>query len=282
LNRVPADLDRADRFLLGLTIRQMAIAGPAIAALVFLAWFLATRIPPIETGVVMAVLLGAVVGVSQIHTDGMSPEVAARRLVSYLRAPRRLVVAPEGLPPVPKSLRRRGDKVGVFDPAWRGFAGGDIDLGNALARPLAVSSLDLQLRSDRETGAITAGFARLLNAADGTFCVVVRAEPVDISAHIARAEATDGNPALRSYALAHAAHLESMSGCLRRQPYVVVRGRDVAHLDARTASVLGLLRPFGIRATRLDDYAAVSLIARATGSPVPERRSALPGEKVRS
>jgi len=79
----------------------------------------------------------------------------------------------------------------------------------------------------------------------------------------------------------HAAFLRSISGGLRRQVYIVVRGADGAQLDARCEEILTLLVPFGIRAARLGKEETVGLLARATGGGVPGSGQAAPGETVR-
>jgi hypothetical protein len=67
------------------------------------------------------------------------------------------------------------------DPAVDAEDGGRRDpQGDACVRLLAVSSLDLQLRSDKETRVLTEGFGRLLNALDDSLCVIVRGEPIDL------------------------------------------------------------------------------------------------------
>jgi hypothetical protein len=206
-----------------------------------------------------------------------------------MRAPRRLIWAPEGTPALPRRLRglqrraRAGGAVGQFEEPWKGFREGDIDLGDACVRLLAVSSLDLQLRSDKETRVLTEGFGRLLNALDDSLCVIVRGEPIDLEQAAVTAElagASQDNGAIGAFGADHAAFLRSISGGLRRQVYIVVRGADGPQLDARCEEILTLLVPFGIRATQLDKQESVALLARATGSEAPGPGQASPGEPV--
>jgi hypothetical protein len=239
---------------------------------------------------ILAVLAGGAISMTLIKQDGMSPDEMAGHVVKYMRSPRVLIPAPEGTPPLPRRFRglRPRMRLGHFKEPWRGFHGGDIDVGDARVRILAVSSLDLQLRSEKETRVLTEGFGRLLNALDDTLSVIVRGEPIDLEeAALAAEQAGEntgdgvGNAAIAAYGADHAAFLRSMSGGLRRQVYIVVRGADTAQLDARCEEILTLLVPFGIRATRLDGPAAIQLLARSTGGEVPEVAQAAPGDPVR-
>jgi hypothetical protein len=289
MTRIPGDLDRPDRFLLGLTARQLLLVAPAFAVIAILAWVLTPLVPIWTLMPVLAVLAGGAIAMTMIKQDGMSPDQLAGHVVRYLRSPRHLVSAPEGTPPMPRRLRglRPRMRLGHFREPWRGFRGGDIDLGDSCVRLLAVSSLDLQLRSEKETRVLTEGFGRLLNALDDSLCVIVRGEPIDLEEAAEEAEhagqGPDGaaNAAVHAYGADHAAFLRSMAGGLRRQVYIVVRGADGPQLDARCEEILTLLVPFGIRATRLDGRASVQLLARSTGGDVPETAQAAPGDPVR-
>ena len=95
------------------------------------------------------------------------------------------------------------------------------------------------------------------------------------------AGASQDNGAISTFGADHAAFLRSISGGLRRQVYIVVRGADGAQLDARCEEILTLLVPFGIRASRLGKEETVGLLARATGGGVPGSGQAAPGETVR-
>src|SRR5207245_2242458 len=182
MTRIPGDLDRPDRFLLGLTARQLLLVAPAFTVITILAWVLTPVVPIWTLMPILAVLAGGAIAMTMIKQDGMSPDQVAGHVVRYLRSPRRLVSAPEGTPPVPRRLRglRPRMRLGHFKEPWRGFRGGDIDVGDACVRLLAVSSLDLQLRSEKETRVLTEGFGRLLNALDDSLCVIVRGEPIDL------------------------------------------------------------------------------------------------------
>jgi hypothetical protein len=289
MTRIPGDLDRPDEFLFGLTARQLVLLAPAFIVLAVVAWLGVGRVPVKVLVCVEAVGVGAAIALTVIRQDGMTADRLGKALASYLRRPRHLIWAPEGTGQIPKALRlgrRAGPRVGRFVEPWHGFARRDIDLGDdGRVRVLAVSSLDLQLRSDRETGALTGAYGRLLNALDERLSILVRAELIDLEDRATALESCGGQPGgreLAAYRVDHAAFLRSMSGGLRRQVYLVVRGKDAHALDARCSELLTLLIPMGLAVRELEGSECVALLARATGQPVPLPGSAEPGQAVTS
>ncbi|MGH7747411.1 MAG: PrgI family protein, partial [Candidatus Dormibacteria bacterium] len=102
--RIPADFERPDKLLAGLTARQLAILG--VTAVVLWIGYTATRhlVPPIVFGVV-AVPVAAVAAMLAL---GRFEGVAADRWVTaawrHHRNPHRLVPAPDGIAPAPAFL----------------------------------------------------------------------------------------------------------------------------------------------------------------------------------
>lgn len=286
MTRIPGDLDRPDEFLFGLTARQLALLAPAFILLAAVGWLAAGRVPLVALLAFEAVGAGAAISLTLVRQDGMTPEALGKALAGYLRKPKHLTWAPEGIADPPKRLRlsKRTTKAGRFAEPWRGFEGRDLDLGDAgRVRVLAVSSLDLQLRSSRETAALTGGYGRLLNGLDEALSIVVRAEPIDLETRAGDVERSGDervSPALAAYGADHADFLRSMSGGLRRQVYLIVKGRDPHALDARCEEVLTLLLPMGLAARELEGAEAVALLARATGQPVPDPAQAQPGDVI--
>ena len=283
MTRIPGDLDRPDTFLLGLNLRQLALLAPVFALVAGLGWLGAGRMPLVALMAVLATISGAGISLTLIRQDGMAPDALAQAFLAQLRRPKHLVHAPEGMPQIPRRLRvALALRVGEFKEPWRGLRGGDVDLGDRLVRVLAVSSLDLQLRSERETRALTEGFGRLLNALDDSLSVVVRGEPIDLEDRARRAEVAGGagSGALAAYGADHAGFLRSMSGGLRRQVYLVLGGADADQLDARCSEVLSLLVPLRLSANRLEGSEVVALLARACGVVVPHAAQVSPGAAV--
>jgi PrgI family protein len=101
---IPADVDREDRVLLDLTARQTAILAAA-AVLLWLA-FTATRhlVPPLVFAGAAAPFAVIAAAVALGRRDGLSLDRWLAAALRQARAPRRLVPAPEGIPPPPAWL----------------------------------------------------------------------------------------------------------------------------------------------------------------------------------
>ena len=239
---IPADVDRPDKILAGLTARQVAIA--ATAAVIVWAAFEATRhVLPLPAFAVLAtpVALAAtalVIG----ERDGLPLDrllVAAWR---QARSPRRLVTAPEGIPAAPAWASPPGPQAPApapLAPLWRHIAAdGVIGLGSGGAAAVAaVSTVNFALRSPAEQDALTAAYGRWLNSLTGPAQVVIRAGRADLSGAVtALREAAGGlpHPALEAAALEHAEFLAGLAeerDVLTRQVLLVIR--EPAHGTTR-------------------------------------------------
>jgi tetratricopeptide (TPR) repeat protein len=96
--RIPADLDRPDRILLGLSARQLAILTAGGLA----AWILEGLLEPL-VGLPAAVALAAPPGLVALALalgwrEGLPLDRLAVAGLGWWRHPRRLVVAPDGIP----------------------------------------------------------------------------------------------------------------------------------------------------------------------------------------
>lgn len=105
--RIPADIEREDRLLAGLSARQIAILGAT--ALVLWAIYVSTRhhLPPIAFGALAAPIAGLAAALALGRADGLSLDRLMRAALRQARSPRRLVQAPEGLPESARSNRVR-------------------------------------------------------------------------------------------------------------------------------------------------------------------------------
>ena len=234
--RIPADVERPDKLLAGLTARQLAIL--AVTAVALWAGYAATRhlVPPVVFGVV-AVPVGAVAAMLAL---GRFEGIAADRWVvsawRHHRSPRRLVPAPDGITPTPAFLNQAAPG-GVAPvpaplrlPVTDVRADGIVDLGvDGLAVICRASAVTFSLRTPAEQEALVAGFARFLNSLGEPVEIVVRAEPVDLTAAIdALLDAAPGlpHPALEAAARRHARFLADLADrrdLLRREVLVVLR-----------------------------------------------------------
>ena len=234
--RIPADVERPDKLLAGLTARQLAIL--AVTAVALWAGYAATRhlVPPVVFGVV-AVPVGAVAAMLAL---GRFEGIAADRWIvsawRHHRSPRRLVPAPDGITPTPAFLNQAAPG-GVAPvpaplrlPVTDVRADGIVDLGaDGLAVICRASAVTFSLRTPAEQEALVAGFARFLNSLGEPVEIVVRAEPVDLTAAIdALLDAAPGlpHPALEAAARRHARFLADLADrrdLLRREVLVVLR-----------------------------------------------------------
>jgi PrgI family protein len=278
--RIPADVERPDRILAGLTARQVAILAGAAAVLLLI--FLAVRhvVSAPAYAAAAAPFAALITGVVLGTRDGLSLDRLAAAAVRQWRAPRRLVTAPEGVPPPPAWAPGKAPALPapLRLPARQVSPDGVIDLGSdGAAVVLECSTVSFALSTAGEQEAMTGVFARWLNSLTGPVQILIRAEPVDLTAAIARLQ--DAAPALphqalEDAALEHAAFLAGLAASrdlLRRQVLVVIRepacrGRgDAAAARAlrRGDEAARALAAAGVQAAVLDGQQAAAVIAAA-------------------
>ena len=279
--RIPADFERPDKLLAGLTARQLAILGAAAVAL--WAGYAATRhLVPAAVYGSLALPIGAVAAMLAL---GRFEGIAADRWVTsawrHHRAPHRLVPAPDGVPAAPAFLATDpGPQPTALRLPFAGVASdGIVDLGtDGQAVICRASAVTFSLRTPTEQEALVAGFARWLNGLDQPAQLLVRAEPVDLTPSIdALLDAAPGlpHPALETAARAHAAFLAELADrrdLLRREVLVVLReapssnttGADAtARLHRRAAEAASALGAAGVTLAALDGPAAATCLASA-------------------
>lgn len=311
---IPADIDREDRLLAGLTARQLAILAVAAVA----AWgvlLAATPLLPLSVAVVLAAPIAALGGVLALgRRDGLPADRLAVAALQQRRTPHRQVLAPEGITPAPAwaqtcaraSAAERGkaasgrlprpgpDPAPLAFPARRLDDDGVIDLGpDGAALVCRASPVNLGLRTPTEQDALVAAFARLLNAVAAPLQILVRAERVDLRAMVAALrEAAGGlpHPALEAACREHAVFLETLGArrdVLRREVLVVLRapgpaGRATASaatagpaLRRRAEDAAAALAAAGITLTLLDGDEAAEVLHRAGDPEAPARPAGL-------
>ena len=293
--RVPADVDMADRILAGLNARQVGIIGAHVLGLWALWLVVGRHIPVYAFGAlaVPVVAVGLVWATSKI--EGANLEQVVLAATRHVLRPRRRVLAPEGLPVLPKWWRPSSVAVAPLDlPVQSVAADGLIELGEeGLAIVCRASSLNFTLRSETEQQALTDGFGRLLNALDAPTQFLVRSERADLRAVIEgieeRATALP-HPALEGAALEHASFLRSLASrrdALSRRVFIGFRERGTrdeaaTRLVHRAEEAETLLRGLGIKLTHLAPPEVAALLSRASdpeSGPQP-LGVALPGEVV--
>jgi hypothetical protein len=239
--RIPADIDRPDQVVAGLTFRQVAIiAGSGgICWAAFTAVHSAIpRLPAVAVAAPLVLVLLIAGSVALGSRDGISADRFLLAGLAYLRRPRRLISAPNGstfmplpsfLPiawrkaagrnPAPLELPAHGvDEAGVLGLAEHGVAG-----------IAACSTVNFSLRSVGEQNALVACFGRFLNALSGPTQILVRTRRIDLKPLVDDLERAAGglaHPALEAAAREHAAFLADLSDrqqLLGRQALLTVR-----------------------------------------------------------
>jgi len=293
--RIPADLDRPDRILAGLTARQLGILAASGAA----AWTLAAA-AAIALPVPVAVALAAppaLVGVALAlgWRDGLPLDRLALAALRHRRAPRRLVPAPEGVA-APPAWTGSGDRppAPLPGPISGLHDDGVVDLGaDGAALLCRATAVNFRLRSEQEQQALVAAFARLLHAVTAPLTVVVRADRVDLGAAVAALRAAAPglpHPALEQAAGEHAdflADLATRRDVLFRERLLVLREPAgtpdaAAALARRAEQAAALLAAAGVILTPLDQDAAARVLARAADPHAPPRLAgqAAPGAPI--
>ncbi len=297
--RIPADVDRPDKLLAGLSARQLAIL--ALAAIALWAGYVATRhvVPPAAYGAV-AIPVAAVAALLALgRVEGVPADRWVLAAWRQHRSPRRLVPAADGIPPAPAYLgKAAGSKAAALPAPLRlplaGIeAGGVVDLGpDGLAVICRASAVTFGLRTPAEQEALVAGFARFLSSLAEPVQVLVRAERLDVGPAIdALLDAAPGLPhlALERAARDHAAFLAELAASrdlLRREVLVVLRqpagqastgGDRAGRLLRRAAEAVTALAAAGVSLFVLDGVAASGVIGRSLDPAGPTRPGALAG-----
>jgi hypothetical protein len=291
--RIPADIDRPDRILAGLTARQLGI----LAASGAITWVLATAaamVLPLPVAVALAAPPGLVgVALALGWRDGLPLDRLALAALCYRRHPRRLVPAPEGVAAPPAWTGSRERPPAPLAGPIHNLHDGVVDLGpDGQALLCRASAVNFRLRSEPEQQALVAAFARLLHAVTGPLTVVVRSDRVDLAATVAALRvAAPGlpHPALERAAGEHAdflAELAARQDVLSRERLLVLREPagtpDPAVLARRAEQAATLLAVAGVSLAPLGPDAAARVLARAADPHAPPRPAgqAAPGAVI--
>jgi hypothetical protein len=277
--RIPADIERPDKIVFGLTARQTAILG-AVGAVLWLV-YLAVRhlVPAIAYLAAAAPVAAAAAGAVLVTRDGLSLDLLAVAAIRQARAPRRLVTAPGGVLPAPQwAPAAPALPAPLRLPAGSVAPDGTVDLGaDGSAVLLECTTVSFALATPAEQEAMTGAFGRFLNSLSGPVQFLIRAEAIDLSPAITRLRETAPflpHQSLEDAALGHAAFLAGLAASrdlLRRQVILVIRepayrGRgDAAASRAlhRADEAARALSAAGVRAAVLDGYQAAAVIAAA-------------------
>lgn len=245
--RIPAEVQREDRLLAGLTARQLAVvAGTAVV--VYGGWVLTRSVLPLAVFALLAapvvlVAVALVVG----RRDGVSLDRLLWSALRFYRQPRRRVADLASPQPVPDWLAQAAvdhtdpPTAGVDLPARGVSEAGVVDLGaDGLAVLASCSTVNFALRAEAEQDALIAGFARYLHSLTAGVQLLIRTEHLDVSAQIDELleyAPKLADPGLERAARAHAEYLAALTDhtdLLRRHVLLVLREptSDTTSLDS--------------------------------------------------
>ncbi|MEV4644943.1 PrgI family protein [Saccharopolyspora sp. NPDC049357] len=239
--RIPADVDREDRLLAGLTARQLTLLATT-AALLYGTWAATRSILALP---VFAVLATPVAAAALVLALGQRDGIALYRLVGaavrHRFSARYRVADPTPAEPVPEWLvpaatTTATPRLGAVpapasgvEPASTGEAG-VVDLaGDGIALIAAASTVNFALRTHTEHEALVGAFARYLHSLTAPVQILIRAQRCDLTDQITalRDHAPSlPHPALETAAEEHAdflTHLAGHTDLLRRQVLLVFR-----------------------------------------------------------
>lgn len=290
--RIPADMDRPDRILAGLTGRQLIILAAA-AAIVWIGYGGVHRLVPLPLfGALAAPVVVAALFLAVGRRDGLALDRYLVAAVRQLRSPRRLVPAPEGVAPAPAWVGNTADlsPSPLSLPCREVGETGTVDLGpDGSALICRASAVGFALRTPAEQQALVGAFGRFLNSLAVPIQILVRSEPVDLHPAINELRQAAGglpHPALEAAALAHAeflAELSARNDLLTREVLLVLRdpcaGPGAATpLRLRAGEATQGLAAAGVNVTPLDGSGAVACLCASLdpwATEAPERISAV-------
>lgn len=300
--RVPADVERPDEVVFGLTARQLGIAATVALTLWGLYQATAPVIGPLLFVAFAVPVAGATLALLVVRRDGLGLDAWLVAALRQHRAPQRLVPAEtadteRGLPEAPRwvAAQARPLPAPLNLPATAMSDTGQVDLSDdGVAGLAACSTVNFGLRTPAEQHSLIAGFARWLHSLTGPAQIVVRADRLDLDDYLDTLRtAAPGlpHPALEAACLAHAEHLHRLAAetdLLRRHVTVVLRelsgkgGREAAAATVvrRVADTGRALGTCEITARPLDGAGAHAVISAAADPhgrhPTPARAASGP------
>ncbi|WP_017613976.1 PrgI family protein [Nocardiopsis salina] len=287
--RIPADIDRPEPLVFGLTARQCLIIFPVLLG----AWAAYLMLKDVVAlwafALALAPVLGVVIAIAVSEHGGRGLERVAASALNWARAPKHLVGSPNekirALPRWAPRLRRPPRLEPLRLPASAITSEGVIDLGGRCAAMIACSTLPFQLASGREQDQVLSGFAGVLDSLADPVQILVQRRRADLGEYTAmvRDNAQYLHPDLAATALAHAQFLEELDATHQlshQQVLVVVTASGTARrfgvsLLRRAADTADRLATLGIRTQVLGQHHAEqvlrdSMVAPGTSLTDPE------------
>jgi hypothetical protein len=288
--RLPADVELEDKLAFGLTARQLFLFG-ATALLAYALYTVTASALPLSVAAALCApvaIVGTVLALGR--RDGLPADGLARLALRYVLAPRRRLLAPEGLPAPLPSEPHRTSAAPLDLPVRTVLRSGLVELSDgSFCLVLRSASGSFALKGDEEQAALVEAFGRFLNSVTDPVAIYVRSEPVDLAERAAALDkkaVTLDEPALVEAAHAHSNFLRELpaGGELRRREILLLigtRARDAAGarstLERRAGETTELLRAAGVELSPLDGEQTAALLARAFDPPGPAAGCALDG-----
>ena len=162
--RLPADVELEDKLAFGLTARQLLLLGGA-AVLIYGLYTVASSVLPLPVAAALCApfaITGTVLALGR--RDGLPADRLARLAVRYLVAPRRRLLAPDGIPaPLPGSPKR-ASAAAIDLPIRMVLRSGLVDLADgSFCVLLRAAAGSFGLKSEEEQAALVEAFGRFLN-----------------------------------------------------------------------------------------------------------------------
>jgi hypothetical protein len=224
-----------------------------------------------------------------VRHDGLDGDQLALALARYLRAPKRQLLAPEGVPAPFPGAPRQPKRAPLDIPVRRVLESGLIELADgSYCRLLSARGASFELRSPAEQAAFVAAFERFLNGLTEPVQIDVRSERVSLRPHADQIEAATAqfNSGLSGAALDHAAFLRALSethALHRRRILLVLRSREVrvelaeVTLARRAGEASELLQGAEVTLRLVGGAEAARLLACTLDPPGPTHGSHLTG-----
>ncbi len=302
--RVPADVEKPDKIVFGLTARQTAIL--AVTGLVLWGLYQSTHtlVSPVVFAAVAIPIAGLAFAVVTVRRDGLTLDAWLLAALKQRRSPKRLVPADsvrgDTVPDAPAWVAAKAGPLPapLRLPAEAISTEGAIDLGpqHGTAHAAACSTVNFGLRTAGEQNSLIGGFSRWLHSLSGPVQIVVRAQRLDLDPYLdVLADEAGGlpHPALEQACLGHVDFLRELSASrdlLRRHVTVVLRqpatgrhGRDTSAaqtVSRRAQEAARALRGCEVVVAPLDGaqtHAVLGAAADPNGGPQATRAGTASG-----
>ncbi|MFL1431549.1 MULTISPECIES: PrgI family protein [unclassified Nocardiopsis] len=275
--RMPADVEREDKILAGLTARQLVIIGVPGMALWTSYQGLGHLVHPLVIAVAAVPVMGAATAAALVHRDGLSLDRLLLAALAFARSPKRRASGIGDVTPMPSWIRADTPPLpSPWDLPVRAIGDdGVVDLGeHGCVALVSCTTVSFSLRTPAEQAGLVNGFASYLNSLTSPVQIVIRAEAIRLDPLVDaldRAAPALPHPALEAAARDHADHLAALArsqSLLRRQVLVVVRdvgdvSRAAATVRRRAEDAVRVLAAAGTRARTLTGSEAYAVLVSA-------------------